>query len=77
MGRQEARWRSLGLTNYDFVYSRSSQVGTCSLLVHVRNGTVDSADQFRGRPGVEIVEPLKVVSRGRDWLEAWNQVWHW
>ena len=27
--------------------------------------TVDSADQFQGRPGVEIVEPLKVVSRGR------------
>src|SRR5438477_1574607 len=40
-------------------------------------GTVDSADQFRGRPGVEIVEPLKVVSRGRDWMEAWNQVWHY
>jgi D-amino peptidase len=40
-------------------------------------GTVDSADQFRGRHGVEIAEPLKVVSRGRDWLEAWNQIWHW
>src|SRR5215831_1181170 len=40
-------------------------------------GTVDSADQFRGRHGVEIVEPLKVVSRGRDWLEAWNQIWHY
>jgi len=40
-------------------------------------GTVDSADQFRGRQAVEIVEPLKVVSRGRDWLEAWNQIWHW
>jgi hypothetical protein len=28
-----------------------------------------------GRPGVEIVEPLKVISRGRDWMEAWNQIW--
>jgi D-amino peptidase len=39
--------------------------------------TVDSADKFRGRAGVEIVEPLKVVSRGKDWMEAWDQVWHW
>ncbi len=38
-------------------------------------GTVDTAAQFMGHPGVEIVEPLKVVSRGRDWLEAWNQIW--
>ncbi|MEW5989325.1 MAG: M55 family metallopeptidase [Chloroflexota bacterium] len=39
--------------------------------------SVDKAADFRGRYGVEIVEPLKVVSRGQDWLEAWNQVWHW
>lgn len=35
------------------------------------------AAPFRGRHGVEIVEPLKVVSRGRDWLEAWDQVWRY
>lgn len=40
-------------------------------------GTVDSADRFRGRPGVEIVEPLKVVSRADDWWGAWNQIWHY
>jgi D-amino peptidase len=40
-------------------------------------GTVDSANQFRGRGGVEIVEPLKVVSKGRDWMTAWNQIWKW
>jgi D-amino peptidase len=40
-------------------------------------GTVDSAKEFMGRHGVELVEPLKVVSRGRDWLEAWNRIWHW
>jgi hypothetical protein len=40
-------------------------------------GTVDSANQFKGRHGVELVEPLKVVSKGRDWMEAWDQVWHW
>jgi len=39
--------------------------------------SVDKAAGFRGRHGVEIVEPLKVVSRGDDWMQAWNQVWHW
>jgi D-amino peptidase len=39
--------------------------------------TVDSATEFMGRPGVEIVDPLKVISRGRDWMEAWNQIWHY
>ena len=37
--------------------------------------TVDTADKFRYRHGVEIVEPLKVVSRGEDWMQAWNQIW--
>jgi len=45
--------------------------------ITIELGSVDSADQFRGRYGVEIVEPLKVVSRGQDWLTAWNQVWHY
>lgn len=40
-------------------------------------GTVDSAAQFMGRAGVEIVEPLKVVSRADDWMTAWNQIWKW
>jgi D-aminopeptidase len=40
-------------------------------------GTVDSAAQFMGRHGVEVVAPLKVVSRGKDWMEAWNQIWHY
>ena len=40
-------------------------------------GTVDSAAQFKGRPGVELIEPLKIVSRGQDWMQAWDQVWHW
>jgi D-amino peptidase len=45
--------------------------------ITIELSTVDSADQFRGRHGVEIVEPLRVVSRGKDWLEAWNQIWHY
>jgi D-amino peptidase len=40
-------------------------------------GTVDSAAQFMGRDGVEVVEPLKVVSRGKDWMRAWDQIWKW
>src|SRR3954470_20197301 len=40
-------------------------------------GTVDSAAQFKGRKGVEIVEPLKVESRGKNWMEAWDQIWKW
>jgi D-amino peptidase len=40
-------------------------------------GTVDSAKEFMGRPGVEFVNPLKLVSRGKDWMEAWNQIWHY
>ena len=40
-------------------------------------GSVDSAAQFMGRGGVEIVEPLKVVSKGKDWMQAWDQIWKW
>src|SRR6266508_2576499 len=43
--------------------------------ITIELSTVDTADQFRGRHGVEVVEPLKVISRGRDWMEAWNQIW--
>lgn len=40
-------------------------------------GTVDKAAEFMGRAGVEVVEPLKVISRGPDWMTAWNQIWHY
>jgi D-amino peptidase len=39
--------------------------------------TVDSANQFKDRAGVEFPDPLKVESKGKDWLAAWNQIWHW
>lgn len=45
------------------------------VLITVEVDTVDKMSEFRGRAGVEIVEPLKVISRGRDWLQAWDQVW--
>ena len=38
--------------------------------------TADTAQPFRNRPNVEIVEnDMKVISHGRDWLEAWNNIW--
>lgn len=45
--------------------------------ITVEIDTVDKASNFKGRHGVEFVEPLKVVSTGADWLQAWDQVWHW
>lgn len=47
----------------------------CTITIDL--GTVDSASQFMDRAGVKIVEPLKVVSKGKDWMTAWDQVWHW
>jgi D-amino peptidase len=35
--------------------------------------TTDAADEYRRKPGVEVVEPRKVVSRGDDWWTAWQQ----
>lgn len=43
--------------------------------ITIELSTVDTANRFMGRAGVEIVEPLKVVSRGTDWMTAWNQIW--
>lgn len=43
--------------------------------ITVELDSIDNADRFRGRSGVLIVEPLKVVSRGFDWKQAWDQIW--
>jgi D-amino peptidase len=40
-------------------------------------GNVESAARFTGLHGVEVVDPLKVVSRAGDWMTAWNQFWRW
>jgi D-amino peptidase len=45
--------------------------------ITIELSTVDSASQFKGKPGIELVDPLKVVSRGKDWMEAWNNFWGW
>jgi D-amino peptidase len=40
-------------------------------------GTVDSGKEFMGRTGVTFDNPMKVVSRGKDWMQAWDQIWHY
>jgi D-amino peptidase len=45
--------------------------------IKVDLGTVDSAKEFMGRHGVEFENPLRIISRGKDWMQAWDQVWHW
>jgi len=36
--------------------------------------TADVMDTYRKRPGIEIVDPQNVVSRGEDFLTAWSKV---
>jgi D-amino peptidase len=45
------------------------------VTITVELETVEKAADFRGRAGVEVVEPLKVVSRGENWMQAWDQIW--
>jgi D-amino peptidase len=45
--------------------------------ITVELGSVEHADKFRGKPGVELADELTVVSRGDDWMSAWNQIWGW
>lgn len=45
--------------------------------ITVEISSVDKTAEFKGRHGVEIIDPLKVVSQGENWMEAWDQVWHW
>ncbi|MDA1140312.1 MAG: M55 family metallopeptidase [Planctomycetota bacterium] len=45
--------------------------------ITVELSTVDTAANFQGRHGVEFIDPLKLVSKGEDWMEAWNQIWSW
>ncbi len=38
--------------------------------------TADTAQPFRNRPNVEITDhDMKVISRGQNWMEAWNNIW--
>jgi D-amino peptidase len=43
--------------------------------IRVEITTTDRVDEFRHRKGVEIEEPLTVVSRADDWWTAWSQLY--
>ncbi len=36
----------------------------------------DRVNEFRGRPGVEIVDERTVITRGEDFWDTWDRFWH-
>jgi D-aminopeptidase len=44
--------------------------------ISIELSTTETADGFRGKHGVEVIAPLRVVSKGKNWMQAWNQIWH-
>lgn len=62
----------------DAVQSRSGAapyVPARPTTITIEVDTTDKADAFRRRAGVELVDPLTVVSRGLNWKQAWDQIW--
>jgi D-amino peptidase len=45
--------------------------------ITVEIDAIDQAADFKGRHGVRFLSPQKVVSEGQNWMEAWDQIWHW
>ncbi|MBZ0280804.1 MAG: M55 family metallopeptidase [Anaerolineae bacterium] len=48
--------------------------------IRIQIDNVEKLADFIGRPGVEFEKSPNanyVISRGDDWMQAWNQVWHW
>jgi len=43
--------------------------------IRVELATPDRAERWRGREGVEIVNPRLVEARGDDWYQAWRRLW--
>jgi D-amino peptidase len=43
--------------------------------VEIEFATSDQADRLRHRPGVELVDSRRVVSRAERWWDAWRQVY--
>ncbi len=50
-------------------------VPSSPVTITIEVETVDKVADFKGRAGVQIVEPLKVVSRAESWMQAWDQIW--
>ena len=48
------------------------------VTITVEVDKVEKMEDFRGRSNVELDRSAqKVYSRGRDWMTAWDQIWHW
>lgn len=47
------------------------------VTITIEVDTPDKSADFVGKPGVEFVDPLKVVTQAETWMEAWNRVWKW
>ena len=45
-------------------------------VIPVELAAPDHATVFYGRPGVEIVNPRKVVARGDNFWELWDRFWY-
>ncbi len=41
--------------------------------IRVEFTTPDRLEEYRNRRGVEVVDPVTLVSRGDDWWAAWSQ----
>jgi D-amino peptidase len=46
-------------------------------IISFEVGNPEHLNDFKGRPGVELQPPHMVISRGDEWMSAWNQVWGW
>ncbi len=65
--------------------AREALSGDLSLLKAYRPGDpcvitvdlpIDQAADFRGRPGVEVIDSdTRAVSRADTWMQAWHQIW--
>jgi D-amino peptidase len=45
-------------------------------VFRVELASVDQANAFRGREGVEIVGPRTVVARADTFWQAWDRFWY-
>jgi D-amino peptidase len=45
--------------------------------ITVEISSVDKTADFYGRHGVTVVNPTKVESHADNWMQAWDQIWHW
>lgn len=67
---EERSYLALSRRDWPEPYRPSSPV-----TFRVELASVDQANVYRGRGGVEIVGPRTVVSRGENFWEAWDQFW--